>query len=72
MYCVYDPHKNACGPIPLEDMVFSQFCGMLVTAFFWLSVYVVYKQGYQNAEPYVNTILIGPGCAPSHVQCSSL
>lgn len=38
MYCVYDTHKKVCGPIPLEDMVFSQFCGMLITSFVWLNV----------------------------------
>merc|ERR1719198_2940246 len=61
MYCVYDEHKDKCGPIPLEDMVISQFSGMLLTSFFWCNVYIVYMQGYKNTEPFINKLLVGPG-----------
>lgn len=61
MYCSWDDHKNVCDGIPLQDMVFSQFSGMLMTAWFWCFVYIIYKQGVKGGEPWVNKPLIGPG-----------
>lgn len=52
MYCNYDAKKNKCGPIPLEDMVFSQFTGILMTSFFWCVAYIVYKQWWLGGEPW--------------------
>eukprot|EP00041_Stephanoeca_diplocostata_P009425 m.145294 g.145294 ORF g.145294 m.145294 type:complete len:414 (+) comp17731_c0_seq1:47-1288(+) len=63
MYCNYDTKKKTCGPIPLEDMVFSQFTGILMTSFFWCVAYILYKQWWLGGEPWVNKPLIGPGFA---------
>jgi len=61
LYCTWDDNKNECDGIPIQDMAFSQFCGMLVTSFFWCCAYIAYKQGYKGEEPWVNKPLIGPG-----------
>ena len=63
MYCQWDDSKKVCGGIPIPDMAFSQFCGILLTAFVYFTIYCVYKQWYTSKEPWVNIPLIGPGFA---------
>lgn len=65
--CSFDPSQYM---IDREDdaarestmiFVFPQYCGILLSSFFYTSLYCVYKVGYLKQQPYVHPSILVPG-----------